>query len=130
MTPFAKKYALKFEKAVDCLIKDRGRLRMFFGFPADHWNHLRTTNPIECMFATARQRAIRVKGEVSQDTARLMVFKLAMAVEVLTAPMGPLPCRRVSDTISPCASLDQGMRNTSRSINLNQRSGSGRRNSR
>ena len=45
----------------------------------DHWDHLRTTNPIESVFATVRHRTVRMKGALSQDTARLMVFKLVMA---------------------------------------------------
>ena len=52
---------------------------MFFDFPADHWDHLRTSNPIESVFATVRHRTVRMKGALSQDTARLMVFKLVMA---------------------------------------------------
>jgi transposase-like protein len=51
----------------------------FFDFPADHWDHLRTTNPIESVFATVRHRTVRMKGALSQDTARLMGFKLVMA---------------------------------------------------
>ncbi len=54
-------------------------LLTFFDFPADHWDHLRTTNPIESVFATVRHRTVRMKGALSQDTARLMVFKLVMA---------------------------------------------------
>ena len=79
MTTFAEKYAPKYDKAVDCLIKDRETLLTFFDFPADHWDHLRTTNPIESVFATVRHRTVRMKGALSQDTARLMVFKLVMA---------------------------------------------------
>jgi putative transposase len=79
MTTFAEKYAPKYDKAVDCLIKDRETLLAFFHFPADHWDHLRTTNPIESVFATVRHRTVRMKGALSQDTARLMVFKLVMA---------------------------------------------------
>ena len=48
-------------------------------FPAEHWDHLRTSNPIESVFATVRHRTVRSKGALSQDTARLMVFKLVMA---------------------------------------------------
>ena len=48
-------------------------------FPAEHWDHLRTSNPIESVFATVRHRTVRTKGALSQDTARLMVFKLVMA---------------------------------------------------
>jgi len=76
---FAEKYAPKYDKAVECLIKDRETLLAFFDFPADHWDHLRTTNPIESVFATVRHRTVRMKGALSQDTARLMVFKLVMA---------------------------------------------------
>ena len=76
---FAEKYTPKYDKAVECLIKDRQTLLTFFDFPADHWDHLRTSNPIESVFATVRHRTVRMKGALSQDTARLMVFKLVMA---------------------------------------------------
>ena len=79
MTIFAEKYAPKYDKAVDCLLKDRDALLTFFDFPAEHWTHLRTSNPIESAFATVRHRTVRMKGALSQDTARLMVFKLIMA---------------------------------------------------
>jgi putative transposase len=79
MTTFAEKYAPKYDKAVACLIKDRETLLTFFDFPADHWDHLRTTNPIESIFATVPHRTVRMKGALSQHTARLMVFKLVMA---------------------------------------------------
>src|SRR5271170_2661911 len=82
MTTFAEKYAPKYDKAVECLIKDRQTLLMFFDLPADHWDHLRTSNPIESVFATVRHRTIRMKGALSQDTARLMVFKLVMAASM------------------------------------------------
>jgi hypothetical protein len=64
--------------SAECLIKDRETLLTFFDFPADHWDHLRTSNPIESVFATVRHRTVRMKGALSQDTARLMVFKLVM----------------------------------------------------
>ena len=79
MTIFAEKYAPKYDKAVDCLLKDRDALLTFFDFPAEHWTHLRTSNPIESAFATVRHRTVRMKVALSQDTARLMVFKLVMA---------------------------------------------------
>ncbi len=79
MTTFAEKYAPKYDKAVECLIKARQTLLMFFDLPADHWDHLRTSNPIESVFATVRHRTARIKGALSQDTARLVVFKLVMA---------------------------------------------------
>ncbi|MCK8788155.1 IS256 family transposase [Roseomonas sp. NAR14] len=79
ITTFAAKYAAKYEKAVTCLTKDREALLTFHDFPAEHWDHLRTSNPIESVFATVRHRTVRTKGALSQDTARLMVFKLVMA---------------------------------------------------
>ena len=50
-----------------------------YEFPAEHWDHLRTTNPIESVFATVRHRTVRTKGSLSPTTARLMVFKLLCA---------------------------------------------------
>ena len=76
---FAEKYGAKYEKAVTCLVKDRDALLTFYDFPAEHWDHLRTSNPIESVFATVGHRTVRTKGALSQDTARLMVFKLVMA---------------------------------------------------
>ena len=76
---FAEKYGTKYAKAVACLVKDRAALLAFYDFPAEHWDHLRTANPIESVFATVRHRTVRTKGALSQDTARLMVFKLVMA---------------------------------------------------
>jgi transposase-like protein len=79
ITAFAEKYGAKYEKAVTCLTKDREALLCFYDFPAEHWDHLRTSNPIESVFATVRHRTVRTKGALSQDTARLMVFKLVVA---------------------------------------------------
>ena len=79
MTTFTEKYAAKYEKAVTCLTKDREALLTFYDFPADHWDHLRTGNPIESVFATVRHRTVRTKGALSQKTAKLMVFKLVQA---------------------------------------------------
>jgi putative transposase len=76
---FATKYAPKYRNAVDCLIKDPRELLTFYDFPADHWDHLRTSNPIESVFATVRHRTVRMKGALSPDTARVMAFKLVMA---------------------------------------------------
>ncbi len=79
ITLFAEKYGAKYPKAVDCLTRDQNALLAFFDFPAEHWDHLRTSNPIESVFATVRHRTVRTKGALSQKTARLMVFKLVMA---------------------------------------------------
>ena len=76
---FAEKYGAKYDKAVECLTKDRKALLAYFEFPAEHWDHLRTTNPIESVFATVRHRTVRTKGSLSPTTARLMVFKLVIA---------------------------------------------------
>jgi putative transposase len=79
ITVFAEKYGTKYAKAVECLTKDRETLLAFFDFPAEHWDHLRTSNPIESVFATVRHRTVRTRGSLSPTTARLMVFKLVMA---------------------------------------------------
>jgi transposase-like protein len=76
---FAEKYGAKYARAAECLTKDRGALLAFYAFPAEHWDHLRTSNPIESVFATVRHRTVRTKGSLSPITARLMVFKLLMA---------------------------------------------------
>ena len=79
LATFAKKYTVKYAKAVECLTKDREALLAFYDFPAEHWEHVRTTNPIESVFATVRHRTVRTKGALSQETAKLMVFKLITA---------------------------------------------------
>ena len=61
------------------MAKDREALLCFYDCPAEHREHLRTANPVESVFATVRHRTVRTKGALSQDTARLMVFKLVMA---------------------------------------------------
>ena len=76
---FAEKYGSKYARAVECLTKDREALLAFYDMPAEHWDHLRTTNPIESVFATVRHRTVRTKGALSPTTAKLMVFKLVMA---------------------------------------------------
>jgi transposase-like protein len=78
---FIEAYRVKYEKAVACLARDREALLAFYDFPAEHWAHLRTTNPIESTFATARHRTIRSKGCLSNKTALAMIFKLAQAAE-------------------------------------------------
>jgi putative transposase len=76
---FAEKYGAKYARAVECLTKDRETLLAFYDFPAEHWDHLRTSNPIESVFSTVRHRTVRTKGSLSSSTAKLMVFKLVMA---------------------------------------------------
>jgi putative transposase len=78
---FVDAYGAKYEKAAECLTKDRDVLLAFYDFPAEHWKHLRTTNPIESTFATVRHRTIRSKGCLSNRTALAMVFKLVEAAQ-------------------------------------------------
>jgi putative transposase len=73
---FADKYAAKYDKAVACLTKDREALLAFFDFPAEHWDHLRTSNPIESVFATVRLRHDKTKGSGSRVACLTMVYKL------------------------------------------------------
>src|SRR3954468_10773610 len=78
---FIAAYQLKYDKAAACLAKDRHALLAFYDFPAEHWKHLRTSNPIESTFATVRHRTIRAKGCLSNKTALAMVFKLVDAAQ-------------------------------------------------
>jgi putative transposase len=78
---FVETWNVKYEKAVECLSKDRDALLAFYDFPAEHWKHLRTTNIIESAFATVRHRTVRTKGCLSNKTALAMIFKLADAAE-------------------------------------------------
>jgi transposase-like protein len=76
---FVATYGAKYPKAVECLSKDREALLVFYDFPAEHWRHIRTTNPIESTFATVRQRHGRTKGNGSRAACLTMVFKLMEA---------------------------------------------------
>ena len=78
---FIETYSRKYEKAAECVAKDRDALLAFYDFPAEHWKHLRTTNPIESAFATVRHRTTRSKGCLSNKTALAMIFKLAQVAE-------------------------------------------------
>jgi putative transposase len=78
---FVEKYGAKYPRAAECLTKDQDALLAFYDFPAEHWVHLRTTNPIESTFATIRHRTKQVKGAFSQQTLMAMMFKLAIAAE-------------------------------------------------
>jgi len=74
---FVETYEAKYPKATECLKKDRDVLLTFYDFPAEHWRHLRTTNPIESTFATIRLRHRRTKGSGSRTASLTMMFKLA-----------------------------------------------------
>jgi putative transposase len=81
MKLFEEKYGAKYPKAVECLTKDRGPLLAFYDFPAEHWLHIRTTNPIESTFATLRHRTKRVKGAFSKESALAMMLQLALEAQ-------------------------------------------------
>ncbi len=74
---FIHSYQAKYPAAVECLLKDQEQLLAFYRFPAEHWSHLRTSNPIESTFATVRLRTYRTKGPGSREAGLAMVFKLA-----------------------------------------------------
>jgi putative transposase len=78
---FLAKYQAKYAEACECLSKDRVELLTFYDFPAEHWTHLRTTNPIESTFATIRLRHRRTKGNGTRKTSLAMMFKLAQAAQ-------------------------------------------------
>jgi transposase-like protein len=73
---FVKTYEAKYPKATECLVKDREALLTFYDFPAEHWLHIRTTNPIESTFATVRLRHGKTKGSGSRAACLTMVYKL------------------------------------------------------
>jgi transposase-like protein len=73
---FVRTYEAKYPKATECLSKDRDVLLAFYDFPAEHWVHIRTTNPIESTFATVRLRHDKTKGSGSREACLTMVFKL------------------------------------------------------
>lgn len=78
---FVETYQAKYPKAADCLKKDKEELLAFYNFPAEHWVHLRTTNPIESTFATVRHRTYKSKGCFSRTTILTMVFKLSESAQ-------------------------------------------------
>ena len=78
---FVETFEAKYPKATACLVKDRELLLAFYDFPAEHWAHIRTTNPIESTFATVRLRTRRSKGSGSRTACLTMVFKLARCAE-------------------------------------------------
>jgi transposase-like protein len=78
---FIEVYGTKWPRATDCLEKDRAELLAFYDFPAEHWQHLRTSNPIESTFATVRLRTYRTKGPGSRKAGLAMAFKLALKAQ-------------------------------------------------
>jgi transposase-like protein len=78
---FIDTFRVKYPKATECLAKDREVLLVFYDFPAEHWRHIRTTNPIESTFATVRLRTYKTKGCGSRTACLTMVFKLVQSAE-------------------------------------------------
>ena len=78
---FAEVFDAKYPGAVECIEKDRDALLAFYDFPAEHWRHLRTSNPIESTFATVRLRTNKTKGSGSRAACLAMVFKLCQAAQ-------------------------------------------------
>lgn len=78
---FVEMYKRKYPNAAECLDQDRAELLAFYDFPAEHWLHIRTTNPIESTFATVRLRTVRTKGSGSRIACLTMVFKLAQCAQ-------------------------------------------------
>ena len=78
---FVRAYQVKYPKAVDKLVKDREVLLAFYDFPAQHWPHIRSTNPIESTFSTIRHRSHQTKNCVSRNTLMGLVYQLAREAE-------------------------------------------------
>jgi putative transposase len=78
---FVEDFEARYPKATECLVKDRETLLAFFDFPAEHWIHLRTTNPIESPFATVKARTRQTKGAGSRKAGLALAFKLALAAQ-------------------------------------------------
>ena len=78
---FIATYQAKYPKASDCLAKDRKVLLAFYDFPAEHWQHIRSTNVIESTFATIRHRSDQAKGCVTRDSMLAFLYKLGMSAE-------------------------------------------------
>ena len=86
---FLQAYGAKYDKAVECPARDRDRLLTFYDFPAEHWKHVRSSNPIESTFATVRLRTTKTKGCLSRNTALAMVFKLLLSAQKKMAQAPP-----------------------------------------
>ncbi len=110
---FAEKYGAKYARAVDCLTKDRDALLAFYDLPAEHWDHLRTSNPIESVFATVRHRTVRTQGALSPTTASLMVFKLTMAAAKTWRRLKEETSCRRSSGVSPSATASRSLKRQS-----------------
>lgn len=78
---FKKRFEVKYPKATECLVKDKPEMLAFYDYPAEHWLHIRTTNPIESMFATVRLRTNKTKNCGNRKTTLTMAYKLMLCAE-------------------------------------------------
>ena len=78
---FIEAYGVKYDRAAKCLIKDRTDLLAFYDFPAEHWKHIRTSNPIESTFATVRHPTTKTKGCLSRQAALAMTYQLMLSAK-------------------------------------------------
>lgn len=78
---FIDEFGVKYPRAAECLENDKEEMLAFYDFPAEHWKHIRTTNPIESIFSTVRNRTYKAKGAFSATTIMMMVFKLMQSAE-------------------------------------------------
>ena len=104
---FIAAYGAKYHKAAERLVKDRERLLSFYDFPAEHWKHIRTTNPIESTFATVCLRTVKTKGCLSGKTALALVFKLVLSAQAEMAEGGRIKSTRRTrrrSAVQGCAS--------------------------
>ena len=81
MTPLITTYSAKYPRAMKCLEKDKEEMLAFYDFPAPHWQHIRTSNPIESTFATVRLRTKKTRGCVARHTILAMVWKLGQSAQ-------------------------------------------------
>jgi len=81
LSAFVESYEAKYPKASECLTKDRDALLAFYDFPAEHWKHIRTTNPIESTFSTVKLRTAKTRGCLSRESGLSLVFQLCCAAE-------------------------------------------------
>lgn len=102
-------YRPKYPKAAECLKKDREALLTFYDFPAEHWVHLRTTNPIESTFATVRLRTDKTRGCVSRESILAMVFMLVKSAERHWRKLNGIP--RLAQLIDGVVFKDGEMKN-------------------
>lgn len=85
MVRFTEEFAARYPKAAECLVKDQEELLTFFDFPAEHWIHLRTTNPIESPFATVKTRTRQTKGAGSRKAGLALAFRLRLRLRTTGA---------------------------------------------